>query len=74
MWPAAAPENPRGVDLLVAPLAICQQLAGGEAGSSATCGSAASVTGADGVTRFVVGTLAQFNMQPAETMRCAVSS
>jgi hypothetical protein len=70
VWPAAAPGNDRGLDLLVAPLATCQQLAGGAAAASATCGGAASVAGADGVTRFVVGSLAQFNMQPAETMRC----
>ena len=73
VWPAAAPGNSRGLDLLVAPLTTCQQLVGGAAAASPTCGGAASVVGADGATRFVVGTLAQFNMQPAETMRCTSS-
>ena len=73
VWPAAAPGNFRGLDLLVAPLTTCQQLVGGAAAASPTCGGAASVVGADGATRFVVGTLAQFNMQPAETMRCTSS-
>ena len=65
IWPAANTANPRGVDLLVAPLALCQQMT-----SIAACGAAASVVGADGVTRFVVGTAAAFNVEPAESLSC----
>jgi hypothetical protein len=66
IWPAANPANARGVDLLVAPLALCQQMT-----SSAACNAAASVVGADGTTRFVVGTAAAFNVEPAESLTCA---
>ena len=55
----------RGVDLLVAPLALCQQMT-----SAAACGAAASVVGADGATRYVVGTAAAFNVEPAEALTC----
>ena len=51
LWPAAHPQNPQRADLVVAPLATCQQMT-----SAAACAAAASVAGADGVTRYVVGT------------------
>ena len=66
LWPAAHPSNPQRVDLVVAPLAQCQQMA-----SAAACAAAATVNGADGVTRYVVGTAAAFNMEADETLTCA---
>ena len=66
LWPAAHPANPQSVNLIVAPLALCQQLAG-----AAACGAAASVVGADGVTRFVVGTAAALNMEASEALTCS---
>jgi sugar lactone lactonase YvrE len=69
IWPAASPANVRGVDLLVAPLALCQQMT-----SSAACGTAATVAGVDGVTRYVVGTAAAFNVEPTESLTCAAKS
>ena len=65
IWPAANAANLRGVDLLVAPLALCRQMT-----SAAACGAAASVVGADGATRYVVGTAAAFNVEPAESLTC----
>ena len=72
VWQAAAPGNNQQVDLVVAPLDVCQRMLGA---SSAVCGSAASsVVGADGVLRFVVGTAADLNMQAAETVECAAAT
>ena len=65
LWPAAHPSNPQRVDLVVAPLAQCQQMT-----SNAACAAAATVAGADGVTRYVVGTAAAFNMEADETLTC----
>ena len=66
MWPAAHPQNPQGVDLVVAPLAQCQQMA-----SAGACASAATVASADGVLRYVVGTAAALNMAVDEVLTCA---
>jgi hypothetical protein len=66
LWPAAHPSNPQGVDLVIAPLATCQQIT-----SAAACSAAASITGADGVARYALGTAAAFNMQAAETLTCS---
>ena len=66
LWPAMHPQNPQRADLVVAPLATCQQMT-----SAAACAAAASVAGADGVTRYVVGTAAAFNMEADETLTCA---
>jgi hypothetical protein len=68
LWPAAHPQNPQRVNLIVAPLATCQQLT-----SAAACAAAAAVSGADGVVRYVVGTAAAYNMEPAETVECGGS-
>ena len=65
LWPAMHPSNPQRVDLVVAPLATCQQMT-----SAAACAAAATVAGTDGVTRFVVGTAAAFNMEADETLTC----
>jgi hypothetical protein len=67
IWPAANAANLRGVDLLVAPLALCRQMT-----SAAACAAADSVVGGDGATRFVVGTAAAFNVEPAEALTCAI--
>jgi len=66
IWPAANQGNLLGVDLLVAPLALCHRIT-----SAAACAAAASVAGADGVMRFVVGTAEAFNVEPAESLTCA---
>ena len=66
IWPAANAANVRGVDLLVAPFTLCRQMT-----SAAACTAADSVAGTDGVTRFVVGTAAAFNVEPAEALTCA---
>ena len=68
IWPAAHPSNPQHVDLVIAPSAQCAQLT-----SAAACAAAASIVGADGVTRFVVGTAAAFHMEAGETLTCAAS-
>ena len=66
LWPAANPSNPQHVDLVIAPLATCQRLGG-------TCSTLASntVMGADGVTRYIVGTAAALNIEAAEQLECA---
>ena len=69
IWPAANAANLRGVDLLVAPLTLCQQMT-----SAAACAAADFVAGADGVTRYVVGTAAAFNVEPAEALTCGAAS
>ena len=70
LWPAANPANPRGVDLVVAPLVLCAQLTpGGVCNVSAANG----VVGADGVTRFAVGPAAAFNVQAGEAMTCSAN-
>ena len=66
IWPAASPTNPQSKDLVIAPLAQCQTMT-----SAAACASAASMVGADGVQRFVVGTAAALNVEAAETLTCS---
>jgi sugar lactone lactonase YvrE len=66
LWPAAHPANAQQVDLVVAPLAACQQLT-----SPSACAAAASVTAADGVTRYVIGTAAALHFEAAEALACS---
>jgi len=66
LWPAAHPGNAQGVDLVVAPVDACASLT-----SAAACSAAASVTGADGVVRYVVGTAAALHLEAAEALTCA---
>ena len=68
LWPAANPSNPQRVDLVIAPLATCQQLGG-------TCSTLTSntVVGADGVTRYIVGTAAALNIEAAESLACSAA-
>ena len=66
LWPAAHPANPQGVDLVVAPLGQCQQLA-----SNAACAAAAFLVGEDGVARYVVGTAAAMKMEAAGALSCS---
>jgi hypothetical protein len=68
LLPAAHPQNQQRVDLVIAPLAQCQQMA-----SAAACAAAAAVSGADGVLRYVVGTAAAFNMEADEKLSCSSS-
>ncbi len=67
LWPAAHPENAQRVDLIVAPLAACTSLS-----SAAACAAAASITGADGTLRYVVGTAAAMHLEAAEALTCTV--
>jgi hypothetical protein len=69
IWPAAHRDNPRGVDLVVAPAAECVQALG-----DAACATAASIRGADGVMRFVVATAAAWHMEAATTLACAATA
>ena len=39
--------------------------------SAAVCAAAATVAGADGVTRYVIGTAAAFNMEADKTLTCS---
>jgi hypothetical protein len=68
VWPAAHPNNPRNVDLLVTPLTLCQQMT-----SVTACATAASFTGTDGLTRYVVGTTEEFNVEPSESLVCSTN-
>jgi hypothetical protein len=65
LWPAAHPSNPQRADLVVAPLATCQQMT-----SVAACAAASTVVGADGAIRYVVGTAAALTMEADETLTC----
>ena len=67
LWPAAHPSNPQHVDLIIAPLVVCQELT-----SSAACAAAASIMGLDGVLRSVVGTATAPNLEAAEALTCSV--
>jgi hypothetical protein len=65
---AAHDADPRGVDLVVAPLALCAQMTpGGVCNTSA----ANAVVGADGVTRYAVGSTSALGVQAGEPMVCA---
>ena len=66
LWPAAHPQNAARVDVVVAPLEKCQQLT-----SAAACSSAASIAGADGVVRYVIGTAAALHLEAAEQLACS---
>ena len=68
IWPAAHPQNPQHVDLVIAPAAQCAQLS---PGGVCTTLAANQIVGADGVTRFVVGTAAAFHMEAGEALSCA---
>jgi hypothetical protein len=66
LWPAAHPANAQGVDLIVAPLALCEQMT-----SVPACAGAAAIAGDNGVTRYVVGTAAALRMEAAAVLHCA---
>lgn len=68
LWPAAHPANTQRIDLVVAPLAQCQQVAAGTAG---TCDTSVSVTGADGVARFVAGVATVLHMEATAAVVCS---
>jgi hypothetical protein len=68
IMPAAHPSNSQRVDLVVAPLALCQQMT-----SAAACAAAVSVVGTDGITRYGVGTTTALNFEHAESLTCASS-
>ncbi len=69
LWPAAHPQNNAAVDTIVAPLERCRQLT-----SAAACAAAASVLGADGITRYAVGTAAALHLEAAEPLTCSASA
>ena len=64
IWPAGNPQNPRNVDLVIAPLAQCQQMI-------STCSSAVTYVGVDGVTRYVVGSAADLHLETGEPLTCS---
>ena len=66
LWPAAHPQNPQHVDLIIAPLAVCISLT-----SAVTCAAAASIMGADGVVRYAVGTAGALHLEAAEPVSCS---
>jgi DNA-binding beta-propeller fold protein YncE len=68
LWPAAHPANPRRLDLVIAPLSACSQLTGADC-SALPAGY--SIVGADGVTRYVVGTAADLHLEAAEALACS---
>jgi len=68
LWPASSATNPAGVDLVVAPQPLCAQLTPGGACNTT---AANSVVGADGVTRYAVGTASASNVVAAEPMTCS---
>ena len=66
LWPAGNPDNPRNVDLVIAPLAQCQQMM-----SAGACTSAATYVGVDGVTRYVVGAAADLHLEAGAPLTCS---
>ena len=65
LWPAAHPANLQRADLVIAPLALCQQMT-----SATACAAAASVVGTDNVIRYVVGTAESMNIEATEMLEC----
>jgi hypothetical protein len=65
LWPAAHPANPQKVDLIIAPLNVC------EAHTHQSCLQRSSVS-MGGVTLYTVGTAAELHMEPAEDLTCLV--
>jgi hypothetical protein len=65
LWPAAHPTNPQKVDLIVAPLNVC------EAHTHQSCSQSSSVS-MGGVTLYTVGTAADLHMEPADDLTCSV--
>jgi hypothetical protein len=65
IWPAAHPSNVQKVDLVIAPLSECIQYL-----STSLCNSATTFIGSDSITRYVIGTAASLNMEPAEMVQC----
>ena len=65
LWPAAHPSNPQHVDLVIAPMDVCQRLGG-------SCSTLAlnTAVGADGLARYIVGTADALHLEPAETLAC----
>ena len=70
IWPASHPSNPLGVDLVAAPQPLCGQMSPGGVCNTT---SANTILGADGTTRYAVGTAAQLNMGAADAMTCSAS-
>jgi len=65
LWPAAHPANPQKVDLIVAPLSVC------EAHTHQSCSQSSSVS-MGGVTLYTVGTASDLHMEPADELTCLV--
>ena len=68
LWPAAHPNNPQKVDLIVAPQSQCDLLTPGGACNMAP---ANSVVGADGKVLYAIGTAAALHLEAAEPLECA---
>jgi hypothetical protein len=65
LWPAAHPANPQKVDLIVAPLSVC------ESHTHQSCLQSSSVS-MGGVTLYTVGTASDLHMEPADDLTCLV--
>ena len=65
LLPAAHPQNPQKVDLILAPLVTCQQL-----GGSCSILSLNSVEGGDQVLWYTVGSASSLNFEAAEAISC----
>jgi len=64
LWPAAHPANTDRVDTIVAPEDTCKAML-----SLQTCVGRTSVV-IDGMTRYVIGTAAELNMEASEELIC----
>ena len=65
VWPAANPQNPQSIDLVIAPLALCQQM------TATDCSEAVSHVSADGIARYVVGTAASMHVEAGDLLSCS---
>ena len=71
IWPASHPQNPQAVDLVIAPSTLCATLS---PDGVCTTASQNQIVGADGVTRYVVGTAAAFHMEAGSSLTCSALS
>jgi hypothetical protein len=68
LWPAAHPQNPQHVDLIVAPEAVCRAYRNLE-----SCNTIPSIVMGDNVIRYLIGTASDLHMEPAEDLSCSAA-
>ena len=66
LWPAAHPQNPQHVDLVIAPLLVCNA----QTSTDCSATNVASLLGSDNIRRYVVGSATQLNLEGAEALTC----